>query len=851
MSGSALNFGVRSAKFEGKSEGGATGVICRVAGGWRRRVVRRVPSRASDLPSDRDTAGVWRLAAFTVAVGYGGVSLAQARTTPGLRPSQRVLAGLVGSCYMAGGLACLAKPPLLGETVAWHPTRTLGICFLPLAAAPATGGALTPLRALAAASAGSSAAIYGRRQGTQAASVAAGIWMLQARLAPSPSGAGRHWAWTYFAVPLAYRSAVLPAANLATIALNARAIDAKLAGLSRERETFASYGEGLRNALSLAEDALNRALTVHWDDLELRDLGIRSLGRLHEGADSLYLAGRVPELLRPSGVGAQFRALTSRLRALVSTTPSLASFVEDIAMPLRELATSRVHGFAIALDLAHVRVRNDISDEVELSGGLQLGVAGAAITAGISNALRHSRGLRHIAVRSAEPARSGENAFRIIIEDDGASDARPFPDGDLGLGLRALETQASRVGGEVCCGSLPGGGFRLELKLPGPATASDPELQTWGRIFAKLDEALLYAMRSCGIMAWIGLSATCSKTPRRLRSTITNAAPPLLHQLLVWRDEPRSRRAWPLLVGAAGATWMADGEQRGLLCAWMNVAMFRYAIHNPPPRTLLLLLPPVAGLAGAYRGEGERLLQLSSQVAITATGTLALVGLVLPKLSGLRQREAAITSALTSLEHLHRLAADFHYFHPSIRPIGELAAKSNDAATRAALQMGLAAIEEAGTRNPQHASVEALVHEIADVFKRRIWPVRLKSNPDRLSLRWGPGQEAYRMQFRMHVLQVADLIAREAISRSGVNWMGRPRVTDITIEVSAMPGSGNIRLAVSPVRAAGADERGGLGEQLQRFNAELVDWSVSGRLTVALFPSLYRPQLPAPASWVS
>ena len=84
-----------------------------------------------------------------------------------------------------------------------------------------------------------------------------------------------------------------------------------------------------------------------------------------------------------------------------------------------------------------------------------------AVREGVTNVIRHSRAT-HCEVRLA---RDGEEV-RAEIRDDGRGSPPEHEEPAVGSGLSGLAERVTRSGGDFEAGPLPGGGFRLRVRLP-------------------------------------------------------------------------------------------------------------------------------------------------------------------------------------------------------------------------------------------------------------------------------------------------------------------------------------------------------------------------------------------------
>ena len=84
-----------------------------------------------------------------------------------------------------------------------------------------------------------------------------------------------------------------------------------------------------------------------------------------------------------------------------------------------------------------------------------------AVQEGLTNVQKHGREAKHIRVKlEYEP-----EAVRLIIRDDGRAAKAAAPEA-TGYGLTGLRERVEQLGGTLCSGPEPEGGFTLELRIP-------------------------------------------------------------------------------------------------------------------------------------------------------------------------------------------------------------------------------------------------------------------------------------------------------------------------------------------------------------------------------------------------
>ncbi len=135
---------------------------------------------------------------------------------------------------------------------------------------------------------------------------------------------------------------------------------------------------------------------------------------------------------------------------------------EALAQVRQAVAGYRNQGLAVELNEAR-RVLEAAGVEVAVdTGGASLPVDvdelfAWAVREAVTNVVRHARA-RHCEIRVS----AGEGAARLDVVDDGVGPG----DAGRGSGLTGLAERASAAGGELDSGPAPGGGFRLEVRVP-------------------------------------------------------------------------------------------------------------------------------------------------------------------------------------------------------------------------------------------------------------------------------------------------------------------------------------------------------------------------------------------------
>jgi two-component system sensor histidine kinase DesK len=163
--------------------------------------------------------------------------------------------------------------------------------------------------------------------------------------------------------------------------------------------------------------------------------------------------------------------LKSELAALAVPQPERARIDEvtrtarRALQSLRDLVSSfRQPALAEELDSARTLLEaSGIECDVQAASGLLTPPVEAtlawAVREAATNVLRHSGGRRcRISVRRSD------GAIHLEVADDGRGPAEFEP----GSGLRGLEERLAFLGGRLCAGRAPDGGFRVQVEIPGP-----------------------------------------------------------------------------------------------------------------------------------------------------------------------------------------------------------------------------------------------------------------------------------------------------------------------------------------------------------------------------------------------
>lgn len=781
---------------------------------------------------DRDLAGIWRLAGFSVGLVIGSAAVHEARQAGYLTRRQQLLAIAVAGTYAGAGVYATLRPDWLVEMVGRRPRRTLIAAAVPLAGTFVTGGQRTPLHTLAAACAGGSAMIYGRRTGHRVALAAMGAWTLGARSVSIPAGADRpSAAWVYLVMPLAYLANARTAATLASLAYNARSLDAMLQDLMAEREQIRRSAGQLGEELAAASVLLRATLSGSELDAE-RELALRALGRVHEAAAAVRATLGEPALpSRPGVIEYAVDWLTSRgIYGRTRPLPPQRALASELCREqIAELDWLMPAGVSIAVSEQDARPQDGAP--LEVVGAARIAVFSAAVASALVNAVRHSPRLTCLDVRVTARDGLGE----LTVENDGDT-RHPAGPARLGKGLSGIAREAGHLGGTLTAEHLDGDRFRLTVCLPTRDSASSQGgLLRWEEIEAKLDNALAEATAMCGMMVWAGLFVRHDVLWQNPLRTLPSAAIPFAEH--VARRDGRPRH-WPL-VAAAAVSAVNDDPHRGILCGWLGAALAHHGFHHPRPLTAGLTAVDLLGIAAAYRDLDVDRGRLSGQLATVAAAVSAMLTFTLPAVHRLRGHERNVVASLAMIETVDRVVLEMHSRHSCIDTIAELAARC-DEPERSALETSAAAIRRVTTRRAEsyQTMLAALVGEAGSVIGRRIWPAPISVTIDpAASAALDEGGQLYRKQVRATVLAVADRVAREAIGYKAVRWTGERPVHGVELTVApASRATANIAFSVDPVHSSGAAGAERLCERITELGALVTDWTPEGRLTFVIYP---------------
>jgi two-component system sensor histidine kinase DesK len=150
----------------------------------------------------------------------------------------------------------------------------------------------------------------------------------------------------------------------------------------------------------------------------------------------------------------------AELHDVQAVTRQALAEVREAVHAYRHLALDEaLEGARTALAAAGIECRLD-EERLDLPSDVEA-VLAWAVREGTTNVVRHSHA-RRCAIRVSAEA----GAASVEVEDDGAGTA----DGRAGSGLAGLAERAERVRGRLEAGVRPGGGFRLRLTVPLPAS---------------------------------------------------------------------------------------------------------------------------------------------------------------------------------------------------------------------------------------------------------------------------------------------------------------------------------------------------------------------------------------------
>ncbi|GII97522.1 sensor histidine kinase [Sinosporangium siamense] len=245
--------------------------------------------------------------------------------------------------------------------------------------------------------------------------------------------------------PIALLGVLAPAAALAGVGWRTREENAQITAekqiIADTRLEHVARGERARIARELHDVVAHHISMVV---VQAETARLATPGMPEEGAERL---GRI---------GDTARAALTEMRRL------LGVLREDAEAGVAALEPQPgLDGLARLIGEAREAGGNEIrlsvtGDPVPLDPGVELAVY-RIVQEALTNARRHAPGAS-VQVR----LRYTPGALELAICDDG-----PGPSGAGGHGLTGMRERALAAGGELTCGPAPGGGFRVQARLPG------------------------------------------------------------------------------------------------------------------------------------------------------------------------------------------------------------------------------------------------------------------------------------------------------------------------------------------------------------------------------------------------
>ncbi|SDE55251.1 sensor histidine kinase [Pseudonocardia oroxyli] len=168
---------------------------------------------------------------------------------------------------------------------------------------------------------------------------------------------------------------------------------------------------------------------------------------------ALYLMDSDPEQAR--GALATIKQSSGELLREMRATLGVLRGVDE-EPPRAPTAGLAVLGGLVADNEAAGLSVESVVDDVDLPAGVDL-AAYRIVQESLTNVRRHAGATRATVRITAEPG-----ALRILVEDDG----RGAAGGPPGNGLAGMRERAAALGGTLVHGPAPGGGFRVEARLP-------------------------------------------------------------------------------------------------------------------------------------------------------------------------------------------------------------------------------------------------------------------------------------------------------------------------------------------------------------------------------------------------
>ncbi|MEV4298716.1 sensor histidine kinase [Microbispora rosea] len=196
---------------------------------------------------------------------------------------------------------------------------------------------------------------------------------------------------------------------------------------------------------------------------ELHDVLAHNISLIHvQASTALHILDDHPEQARTA------------LTTIKQASKDVLTEMRGVLSLLRDGAPrSPMAGMAHLADLAE---RSGLPVAVEVTGQerpLPAGIDRAGyriVQESLTNVSRHAPGSR-VTVRVAY----APEELTVVIEDDGAGTARAEAGLGSGNGIPGMRERAAALGGSLAAGPRPGGGFRVEARLPLPPSADQKE----------------------------------------------------------------------------------------------------------------------------------------------------------------------------------------------------------------------------------------------------------------------------------------------------------------------------------------------------------------------------------------
>ncbi|MEU6431318.1 histidine kinase [Microbispora sp. NPDC046973] len=196
---------------------------------------------------------------------------------------------------------------------------------------------------------------------------------------------------------------------------------------------------------------------------ELHDVLAHNISLIHvQASTALHLLDDHPEQARTAlttikqaskDVLTEMRGVLSLLRDGAPRSPMagmahLADLAERSGLPVTLEVTGQAHPLPAGIDRAGYRI----------------------VQESLTNVSRHAPGSR-VTVRVTY----APEELAVVVEDDGAGTARAEAGLGSGNGIPGMRERAAALGGSLAAGPRPGGGFRVEARLPLPPSATQKE----------------------------------------------------------------------------------------------------------------------------------------------------------------------------------------------------------------------------------------------------------------------------------------------------------------------------------------------------------------------------------------